>query len=78
MVNCSECDIEKKLEYCCMNHPLTEERTEIIISGIKYDACPQFNVDGACSVYNDLDFSSPCKGFDCGIIDQEDLEVKLK
>ena len=69
MVNCSECDIEKKLKYCCMNHPLTEERTEIVIGGVRYDACPQFNVDGTCSIYDSLDPSEPCKEFNCGLID---------
>ena len=58
-----------------MNHPLTEEKKEIIIDEVTYQACPEFNVGGTCSVYDSLDPSCPCKEFDCEIMDQEDLEV---
>ena len=59
-----------------MNHPVTEEKVGIVINGVKYESCPQFNVDGTCSDYDCLDPSGPCKNLDCEIMDNEDLDIR--
>ena len=63
MFNCGECDIEKKLEYCCRNHPITEESREIVIDSASYRSCPNLDGEGKCKIYEKR--PEACVVFDC-------------
>jgi len=60
-----------------MNHPLTEEKKVTVISGVTYQTCPDFNVNGNCSIYGGSNWPSLCKDFNCEKSDQENREIEL-
>jgi len=49
---CDTCPIEEKLWECCGRHPMTGERSRLVLSdGTVVQACPHLDAQGLCSDY---------------------------
>ena len=62
-MDCMNCDIKKKLCYCCGNHPSTEESKTISIGGVEVKVCLNLDTSGRCETYANR--PRTCKKFDC-------------
>ncbi len=72
MVNCLDCNIEVKLDYCCGSHPDTGISQALKLEdGLNIQACPNLNPYGDCGIYSDR--PQPCIDYQCPSLRQTDL-----
>ncbi len=72
MVNCLDCPIELKLDYCCGSHPDTGITQKLKLENGKFvHACPNLDSIGDCSIYDSR--PQPCRDYECPSLQQTDL-----
>lgn len=76
MDECYKCDIEYKVQYCCGSHPETGEMVALRIGREIFQACPELNESGDCTVHENR--PDPCEKYECPKLNQIDLLDRIQ